>query len=107
MRIAKRLFRYREMNRRNIDDLQNWTGRWMPDREGDPTPPPKVWPKERYNEEYESVTESFHGIHHGVVQAQCDDGKVGIVHCYRIFLKDPNVPVTEYSMYFNSDKISD
>jgi hypothetical protein len=80
------------MNRRNIDDVENWTGRWMPDREGDPTPPPKVWPKERFNEDYESVTESFHGIHHGVVQPQCDDGKVGIVHCYRIFLKDPNVP---------------
>jgi len=30
-----------------------------------------------------------------------------IVTEFSSFGKDPNVPVTEYSMYFNSDKISD
>ncbi|EZA55425.1 uncharacterized protein LOC105279169 isoform X2 [Ooceraea biroi] len=75
-RLANRLFRYRKANRRNIEDM-NWTGRWMPDRPGDPTPPPKVWPKneEKYDDRYESVTEFSHGMHHGFVQSQCDDGK--------------------------------
>jgi len=79
----------------------------MPDREGDPTPPPKVWPMKEYNEEYESVTESFHGMHHGVVQPQCDDGKVGVVRRFLTFPKRSKCFSTEYSMYFNSDTISD
>jgi len=51
---------YNKEKRRNIEDeFENWHGRWMPDRPGDPKPPPKVLPKnQRY--EYELVTESPH-----------------------------------------------
>lgn len=79
-RLTNHLLRYKEMNRRYVENVESWTGRWMPDRPGDPTPPPKIWPKtkETYNNEYESVTEFSHGTHHGPLQPQCDDGKVGI-----------------------------
>ncbi|XP_011170662.1 uncharacterized protein LOC105203549 [Solenopsis invicta] len=49
---------YNKEKRRNIkDELENWNGRWMPDRPDDPKPPPKVWPKNQQQYEYESVTE--------------------------------------------------
>ncbi|XP_018396394.1 PREDICTED: uncharacterized protein LOC108774724 isoform X1 [Cyphomyrmex costatus] len=39
-----------------VDNFKNWNGRWMPDRPGDPKPPPKVFPKNQQYE-YESVAE--------------------------------------------------
>ncbi|XP_072745291.1 uncharacterized protein [Anoplolepis gracilipes] len=48
-------YKYNKENRRNIDqDLENWTGRWMPDRPDIPTPPPKVLPKTQQSYEYGS-----------------------------------------------------
>lgn len=44
--------------RRNLeDDLENWTGRWMPDRFDNPTLPPKVLPKTQQSYKYGSVAE--------------------------------------------------
>lgn len=40
-------------NRRDAEDgLENWPGRWMPDRPDDPTPPPKVLPKQENKDEF-------------------------------------------------------
>lgn len=47
----------------------------MPDRPDDPTPPPKVLPKDEPRH-YESVTESPHEMYMGRVSPKCDDGKV-------------------------------
>jgi len=50
--------------RRNIEDeFENWNGRWMPDRPDDPKPPPKVFPKNQQQYEYESVTELPHKMY--------------------------------------------
>lgn len=65
-------------NRRSTEnELENWAGRWMPDRPGDPTPPPKVLPKNK-PEYYVSITEHPHK-YMGHVFPDCDDAKVDIV----------------------------
>lgn len=65
-------------NRRNIeDDLENWTGRWMPDKPDDSTPPSKTLPKNNRLYEYESITEYSHE-YMGHVSPECDDAKVNI-----------------------------
>lgn len=70
---------YNKENRRNIDnDLENWTGRWMPDRPDDATPPPKILPKNKRLYEYESITEFPHDMYMGHVSPECDDAKVNI-----------------------------
>lgn len=61
-----RLFNYnsdsnKENRRRDADD-ENWSGRWMPDRPDDPTPPPKIWPKQE--DEDGSLTEMSHEMSH-------------------------------------------
>lgn len=54
---------YNKEKRRNIEDgLENWTGRWMPDRPDNLTPPPKVLPKTQQSYEYGSVAELPHEI---------------------------------------------
>ena len=50
--------------------LENWTGRWMPDRAGDPTPPPKIFPIGSSEE-----AAAIHRQSMGPNKA-CDDGKV-------------------------------
>lgn len=66
-------------NRRNIDnDLENWTGRWMPDRPDDATPPPKILPNNKRLYEYESITEYPHDMYMGHVSPECDDARVNI-----------------------------
>lgn len=84
-RLAKRLFRYDRMSRRDAQDAENWTGRWMPDRPNDPTPSPKVWPKnkQRHDNEYESATELPSVMHHNLLQPHCDDGKVSVERFFR------------------------
>ncbi|XP_011635651.1 uncharacterized protein LOC105426224 isoform X1 [Pogonomyrmex barbatus] len=47
---------YNRENNRNIQD-ENWNGRWMPDRLGDPKPSPKVLPISQQQYQYESVTD--------------------------------------------------
>lgn len=49
--------------RRNLeDDFENWTGRWMPDRPDNLTPPPKILPKTQQSYEYGSVAELPHEL---------------------------------------------
>lgn len=61
-------------NRRDIDDeTENWTGRWMPDRLGDPTPPPKVYPHSE-----QGYHESMSDSHMGRI-SDCDDAQVNIL----------------------------
>ncbi|XP_006621423.1 uncharacterized protein LOC102680815 [Apis dorsata] len=59
-------------NRRNIinDELEDWPGRWMPDRPNDPTPPPKIFPKIS-----QTTVQSLHGIPMGYSSQNCDDAK--------------------------------
>lgn len=69
--------------------LEDWPGRWMPDRPGDPTPPPKVLPKNE-QEHYDSVTELSHKMQHiqmGHVSPDCDDAKVYIAPQYVFLFK--------------------
>ncbi|KAL6448279.1 hypothetical protein ACFW04_000327 [Cataglyphis niger] len=69
---------YNKENRRNIDnDLENWTGRWMPDRPDDATPPPEVLKNKRLYE-YESITEFPHDMYMGYVSPECDDAKTNL-----------------------------
>ncbi|KAM0733234.1 Tumor protein p53-inducible protein 13 [Formica fusca] len=72
-------YKYNKENRRNIDnDLENWTGRWMPDRPDDTTPPPKILPKDKRLYEYESITEFPNDIYMGHVSPECDDAKTNL-----------------------------
>ena len=67
-----------ESQRRNAngeDEPESWTGRWMPDRPNDPTPPPKVFPKMDQTADFES-SHSFHGVPMGYSSKSCDDAKV-------------------------------
>ncbi|KAK9297439.1 hypothetical protein QLX08_008864 [Tetragonisca angustula] len=70
-----------ESQRRNAngeDELENWTGRWMPDRLNDPTPPPKVFPKMDQTSDFES-SHSFHGgVPMGYSSKSCDDAKTNL-----------------------------
>lgn len=59
------------------DSLENWTGRWMPSRPGEYTPPPKVFHKEEHPQD--EVVEM------GVKSVRCDDGKVAYIDI--IFIK--------------------
>nr|XP_050849830.1 uncharacterized protein LOC127063748 isoform X3 [Vespula vulgaris] len=65
-------------NRRNIDnDLETWTGRWMPERLGDPTPPPKILSKNEYS--HDDYSQNFiHSIPMGIVSTECDDAKTNL-----------------------------
>lgn len=55
---------YNKEKRRNIEDeLENWHGRWMPDRPDDPKPPSKVLSKNQQQYEYKSVTEPPYDMH--------------------------------------------
>lgn len=66
-------------NRRNIeDDLENWTGRWMPDKPDDSTPSSKTLPKNNRLYEYESITEYPHEMYMGHVSPECDDAKTNL-----------------------------
>ena len=66
--------------RRDVNS-ENWRGRWMPSRPGEPTPPPKVLPS-HYNEGNDSGATSFN-IPMGV-ESNCDNGKV---HFYYHFFQ--------------------
>lgn len=68
----------KQVNHRNIDnDLETWTGRWMPDRLGDPTPSPKILPKnENLHNDYSQ--NSLNQIHMGRVSVHCDDAKTNL-----------------------------
>lgn len=67
-------------NRRDIgDEFENWSGRWMPDRLGDPTPPPKVYPYSKQSND-ESMVEHHQNM--GQISSDCDDAKVDIVTFY-------------------------
>lgn len=66
-----------EENRRNVkdDELENWKGRWMPDRPDDPLPPPKIFPE---NERPDLPTHTLHRIPMGQVSPTCDDAKTNL-----------------------------
>lgn len=66
-------------SRRNIidDELEDWPGRWMPDRPNDPTPSPKIFPKIS-----ETNVQSLHGIPMGYSSQNCDDAKVRTSICH-------------------------
>ncbi|XP_032688449.1 uncharacterized protein LOC116852328 [Odontomachus brunneus] len=63
-------------NRRDVDELENWTGRWMPERLGDPTPPPKVYPHNGL--EYEETMAGHHNMYMGQISSDCDDAKTNL-----------------------------
>ncbi|KYN01831.1 hypothetical protein ALC62_07303 [Cyphomyrmex costatus] len=64
-----------------VDNFKNWNGRWMPDRPGDPKPPPKVFPKNQQYE-YESVAElpeKMYWPEHWISNTpECDDAKTNL-----------------------------
>ncbi|XP_014480610.1 PREDICTED: uncharacterized protein LOC106747527 [Dinoponera quadriceps] len=63
-------------NRRDIeDDPENWTGRWMPDRLGDPTPSPKVYPHSE-QATHKSMMENHHDMGH--TSSDCDDAMTNL-----------------------------
>lgn len=74
--LRKYAFDHDRESRRNIDDeLENWTGRWMPDRPNEFTPPPKVLAN------VDQITlpgssQSLHGVPMGYPSRNCDDAKV-------------------------------
>jgi hypothetical protein len=70
----------KEHRRDSIEDpYENWTGRWLPSRPNDPTPPPKVVFGRVNNNESHHIS----GVPMGVKSVDCDDGKV---MKYNIFL---------------------
>ncbi|CAD1476141.1 unnamed protein product, partial [Heterotrigona itama] len=65
-------------NANGEDEPESWTGRWMPDRPNDPTPPPKVFPKTDQTTDFES-SGSFHGgVPMGYSSKSCDDAKTNL-----------------------------
>ncbi|XP_011874122.1 PREDICTED: uncharacterized protein LOC105565485 [Vollenhovia emeryi] len=85
---------YSTEKRRNVEESENWhgrwtpdrpgdpkplhwSGRWMPDRPDDPKPPSKVLPKNQQYE-YESVMEFPHEMYMGHVSPDCDDAKTNL-----------------------------
>ncbi|CAK9828798.1 hypothetical protein ANTRET_LOCUS6254 [Anthophora retusa] len=66
-------------NRRNVndDELENWRGRWMPDKLDDPTPPPKIFPKNEEKSDFQSW-QSIHGVPMGYPSVHCDDAKTNL-----------------------------
>ncbi|XP_011501945.1 PREDICTED: uncharacterized protein LOC105365472 isoform X2 [Ceratosolen solmsi marchali] len=70
------------------DPYENWTGRWMPSRPGEPTPPPKVVSNKGKDEE------SHHDsrVPMGVKSPDCDDGKTNLT-------VDWDHSVTSYTCY--------
>lgn len=67
--LRRYLARNRENRRDAEDEFENWQGRWMPDRPGQPTPPPKVFGKD---------THDLHGVPMGQPSDQCDDAKTNL-----------------------------
>lgn len=57
------------------DPLVNWKGKWMPSHPGEPTLPPKIFPKS-HSEDVDSHHDNR--IPMGVKSSACDDGKVRI-----------------------------
>jgi len=74
--MGKHGYKHRSVTELPIE--MHWAGRWMPDRPGDPTPPPKVLPKNQRQYEYESVTEFPHEMFMGHVSPECDDAKTNL-----------------------------
>ncbi|KOC62584.1 hypothetical protein WH47_04245 [Habropoda laboriosa] len=66
-------------NRRNVndDELENWKGRWMPDRPNDPIPPPKIFPKKEQTSDFQA-SQSMHGVPMGYISVHCDDAKTNL-----------------------------
>lgn len=60
------------------DALENWTGRWMPERPDDPTPPPKVFPKTEEDNALGGLMHDSHGIAMGHPSSTCDDAKTNL-----------------------------
>ncbi|XP_017880005.1 uncharacterized protein LOC108624905 [Ceratina calcarata] len=69
---------YTDVLRRDVyEGLESWTGRWMPDRLNDPTPPPKVFPKTE-NAKDQGSMHDIHGIAMGHPSVNCDDAKTNL-----------------------------
>ncbi|XP_076647825.1 uncharacterized protein LOC143356206 [Halictus rubicundus] len=101
-------FRDDDKNRRNAagneDTAETWKGRWMPDKPGEPAPPPKIFP----NSEQTSLgLEPIHGVPMGNPSPNCDDAKTNLTMdwngspadytCYQPkFIPNKNVYPTEY-----------
>ncbi|XP_053983537.1 uncharacterized protein LOC128878902 [Hylaeus volcanicus] len=65
-------------NRRDTDDdFDDWKGRWMPDKPGDPTPPPKVFPKME-EDLVRGLLEPIYGVPMGHPSPNCDDAKTNL-----------------------------
>ncbi|XP_012264906.2 uncharacterized protein LOC105691173 [Athalia rosae] len=60
------------------DEDEKWTGRWMPSRSDDPTPPPKVLHKTGKFKDHNVPADPDHLIGMGVQSKQCDDGKTNL-----------------------------
>lgn len=88
-----------ESQRRNANgegEPESWTGRWMPDRPNDPTPPPKVFPKMDQTTDFESF-HSFHGrVPMGYSSKSCDDAKVDSL--FSLSIPSP-IPGSRFSLY--------
>ncbi|XP_012282558.1 uncharacterized protein LOC105700889 [Orussus abietinus] len=60
-----------DQRRETEREYETWTGRWMPDRADDPTPRPKIFPKQKID------SDSQHQIPMDVIPG-CDDGKTNL-----------------------------
>ncbi|XP_076168557.1 uncharacterized protein LOC143147312 [Ptiloglossa arizonensis] len=65
-------------NRRDTnDEFDNWKGRWMPTRPGDPTPPPKIFAKTE-EELIRGPLLPTHRVRMGYSSPDCDDAKTNL-----------------------------
>ena len=65
-------------NRRSAnDELDDWNGRWMPDRSNEPIPPLKIYAKQSESGGH-GPSESLHGVLMGVPSSTCDDAKTNL-----------------------------
>ncbi|XP_078046060.1 uncharacterized protein LOC144474736 [Augochlora pura] len=72
--LLRHAFRDDRENRRNANE-EIWTGRWMPDRPGEPAAPPKVFPK---SQQSSLGLQSVHGVQMGQKTPDCDDAKTNL-----------------------------
>ncbi|KZC06978.1 PREDICTED: uncharacterized protein LOC107195223 [Dufourea novaeangliae] len=76
-------------NRRNANNASDsWNGRWMPDRPGEPIPPPKIFPKTEI-----FASGSIHEIPMGQPSVNCDDARTNLT-------VDWNGSPADYTCYY-------
>lgn len=76
--LLKYIYRNREKRMEIDDDFENWKGRWMPTRLGEPVAPPKIFPKTENDEIIKYRMQYPHGVPMGESNHKCDDAKTNL-----------------------------